>query len=254
MTHANGDIYQGEWQDGKAHGQGVFVDKDGSLYDGSWNQDRQHGFGTEMWNRGQIVYRGDFVEGKKTGKGRFEFDGSHYEGDFVDGKFHGKGKYYFADSGKIYEGDFVENNMHGNGVMVWPDMTRYEGEFRNGRMEGQGIKQFSKGDRYVGTFKEDVYDGLGVWYDAAAQTKQQGEWTMGKRQKWIGAATQSYVSGYGQQQSTQPVKLRESDVRKTLYKGGKWRDVNSKTVNNNQQGLSPMRVSSNRNLASPNVR
>ena len=34
MTHANGDIYQGEWLDGKAHGQGVFVDKDGSLYDG----------------------------------------------------------------------------------------------------------------------------------------------------------------------------------------------------------------------------
>ena len=63
-----------------------------------------------MWNKGQIVYTGDFVDGKKTGKGRFEFDGSHYEGDFVDGKFHGKGKYYFADSGKIYEGDFVENN------------------------------------------------------------------------------------------------------------------------------------------------
>jgi len=59
-----------------------------------------------MWNRGQIVYIGDFVNGQKTGKGKFEFDGSSYEGDFVEGKFHGKGKYYFADSGKTYEGDF----------------------------------------------------------------------------------------------------------------------------------------------------
>jgi hypothetical protein len=34
MTHANGDIYQGEWQNGKAHGNGVFCDNKGSLYEG----------------------------------------------------------------------------------------------------------------------------------------------------------------------------------------------------------------------------
>jgi len=27
MTHSNGDIYQGEWKDGKACGNGVFVDQ-----------------------------------------------------------------------------------------------------------------------------------------------------------------------------------------------------------------------------------
>ncbi len=36
MTHANGDIYQGEWKDGKANGQGVFVDTNGSMYEGEW--------------------------------------------------------------------------------------------------------------------------------------------------------------------------------------------------------------------------
>lgn len=121
MTHANGDIYQGEWHEGKANGQGVFVDIEGSMYEGAWSNDQQHGKGTETWNKGQIKYTGDFQEGKKTGLGRFEFDGSYYEGEFVDGKFHGKGKYYFADSGKVYEGEFEDNNMHGNGVMVWPD-------------------------------------------------------------------------------------------------------------------------------------
>ena len=61
------------------------------------------------------------MDGKKTGHGRFEFEGGYYEGDFKDGKFDGKGVYYFSDSGKIYEGDFKENNMDGTGVMVWPD-------------------------------------------------------------------------------------------------------------------------------------
>jgi len=37
-------------------------------------------------------YEGDFVDGKRTGKGTFTWaNGNKYEGDFVDGKFHGKG-------------------------------------------------------------------------------------------------------------------------------------------------------------------
>jgi hypothetical protein len=34
MTHANGDIYQGNWQNGKANGHGIFVDTNGSMYVG----------------------------------------------------------------------------------------------------------------------------------------------------------------------------------------------------------------------------
>lgn len=50
MSHANGDVYQGEWKDGKAHGYGVFVDLDGSMYEGQWKNDLQHGKGKEIWN------------------------------------------------------------------------------------------------------------------------------------------------------------------------------------------------------------
>lgn len=121
MTHANGDIYQGEWVDGKANGLGVFVDTNGSMYEGQWQDDQQHGYGTESWNYNKIKFTGEFIEGKKTGKGRFEFEGGYYEGDFVDGQFHGFGKYYFADTGRLYEGQFKNNNMEGKGKMTWPD-------------------------------------------------------------------------------------------------------------------------------------
>ena len=106
MTHANGDIYQGEWKDGKAQGNGLFVDVNGSMYEGEWNDDQQHGQGTESWNFNKIKFIGDFVYGKKTGRGHFVFDGGFYEGDFIDGQFHGSGKYYFAETGKLYEGEF----------------------------------------------------------------------------------------------------------------------------------------------------
>ena len=82
------------------------------------------------------------MEGKKTGKGKFEFVGGFYEGDFVDGQFYGIGKYYFSETGKVYEGEFRNNNMEGKGVMTWPDQSKYEGEFKNGKIEGKGTKIF----------------------------------------------------------------------------------------------------------------
>jgi hypothetical protein len=85
MTHANGDIYQGEWRNGKANGFGIFVDTNGSMYEGQWLDDQQHGFGTESWNYNKIKYVGDFNEGKKSGNGQFEFEGGYYEGEFEDG-------------------------------------------------------------------------------------------------------------------------------------------------------------------------
>jgi hypothetical protein len=125
MTHSNGDIYQGEWKEGKAEGNGVFVDKQGMMYEGKWENDQYHGKGVESWKYNKIIYTGDFNQGQKTGKGKFEFDGNVYEGDFVDGQFHGQGKYFFADSEKIYEGEFFENRMQGKGMMVWKDGSKY---------------------------------------------------------------------------------------------------------------------------------
>lgn len=60
MIHANGDVYWGDWKDGKAHGEGVFCDNKGSLYEGQWENDLQHGNGVEQWNFGSIRYEGDF--------------------------------------------------------------------------------------------------------------------------------------------------------------------------------------------------
>ena len=176
MTHQNGDIYQGEWEEGKASGKGVFVDQQGSMYEGEWLNDQYHGQGCEQWNYNKIIYTGAFQEGRKTGKGKFEFDGNVYEGDFVDGQFHGKGKYYFAESGKIYEGDFYENNMHGQGEMVWTDGTTYEGDFNNGKMDGMGKKNFFNGDRYEGEFRDDLRHGEGKIYDAKKREERVGQW------------------------------------------------------------------------------
>lgn len=190
MTHANGDVYQGEWKEGKANGFGVYVDQNGSMYRGEWLNDQYHGKGTETWNFGAIKYEGEFVEAKKTGKGRFEFDGNYYEGDFVDGQFEGQGKYYFADTGKIYHGEFHENNIVGYGVMIWPDNTKYEGEFVNGKMEGKGTKTWPNGNRYEGMWRNDLQHGPGIFFSKKTGKETPEEWRDGKCWTWMKSPNQ----------------------------------------------------------------
>ena len=46
-----------------------------------------------------------------------------YEGDFMDGKKTGKGKMTFV-SGDVYEGEFREGVPHGNGIFLYSNGQR----------------------------------------------------------------------------------------------------------------------------------
>ena len=45
-------VYEGEWQDGKRHGQGKETYPDGFFYEGEWKDDKRHGYGTEKLSCG----------------------------------------------------------------------------------------------------------------------------------------------------------------------------------------------------------
>jgi hypothetical protein len=52
MTHANGDIYEGQWSGDRANGFGVFIDiASEAKYEGYWLEDLQHSEGIETWGR-----------------------------------------------------------------------------------------------------------------------------------------------------------------------------------------------------------
>ncbi|MGB2276716.1 MAG: hypothetical protein ACPH5S_07075, partial [Candidatus Poseidoniaceae archaeon] len=50
-----------------------------------WEEDQQHGKGTEYWDYYKIKYEGDFVSGKKTGMGIYDWSsGSPEPADLPD--------------------------------------------------------------------------------------------------------------------------------------------------------------------------
>eukprot|EP01065_Artemidia_motanka_P028067 TRINITY_DN33289_c0_g1_i1.p1 TRINITY_DN33289_c0_g1~~TRINITY_DN33289_c0_g1_i1.p1 ORF type:complete len:421 (+),score=118.30 TRINITY_DN33289_c0_g1_i1:542-1804(+) len=108
----NGDVYEGDWVDGKKTGKGV------------------------MKYVGGDVYEGDFVEGRRDGTGRYTFGGGDvYEGHWESDRKQGQGRMNFA-SGDVYDGEWWNDQVHGWGAFTWSDGTCYEGYFRNGSIEG----------------------------------------------------------------------------------------------------------------------
>ena len=46
-----------------------------------------------------------------------------YEGDFIDGKKHGRG-IYTVPNGNRFEGDYLDDKRHGPGIMTYANKDR----------------------------------------------------------------------------------------------------------------------------------
>lgn len=100
--------FNGQMRDGKAHGEGKYLDRSGRSYKGGWQNGLMHGHG-----RLQRV------------------DGDEFSGVFANGLPHGKGRYISAN-GSIYEGDFFKGDRHGKGRFSSPNGEIYEAQWQNG--------------------------------------------------------------------------------------------------------------------------
>jgi len=76
MTWADGDSYEGSYKSGQRHGLGTYITTSGTLnncpdctkYQGYWKENDKHGFGKCYDKYGNLLYDGDFRDGKPTGR------------------------------------------------------------------------------------------------------------------------------------------------------------------------------------------
>ena len=93
-------------------GEGTLYDERGrSVYQGNWLNGKRSGKGT-AWLADGIIYSGNWIDDQQDGQGTYLFStGEEYQGNFLKGKKHGQGTYTFADGGK-YLGDFRDGLFH----------------------------------------------------------------------------------------------------------------------------------------------
>jgi hypothetical protein len=161
LVSENGEIYRGEFRNGKRNGFGVLLNTGYSNFAGNFVDDQRDGFGLQKWISGNS-YLGEWSKDKFSGKGKIcYYDGSLYEGDFKNGVKEGKGIYEWPNGSK-YRGDFSNDKFDGYGEMVYSNSDKYEGNWKNDKRNGRGKLKIHGGHEYIGEFKDDLKNGKGM--------------------------------------------------------------------------------------------
>ncbi|MDX2243362.1 MAG: hypothetical protein NW224_21995 [Leptolyngbyaceae cyanobacterium bins.302] len=163
LVYANDDRYQGQFQNGRPQGKGMFFSvQENRRYEGDFRNGLFHGQGVYTFANGNR-YVGQFAGGQPHGRGEFTFlsngQFSHsYVGKFYLGVINGNGTVTNAN-GTRCTGVFYSNNLAGRGTCTFPSNSpfkSYTGELNTGRPEGRGNLVYRDGKRYSGQFRNGV--------------------------------------------------------------------------------------------------
>ena len=107
----------------------------------------------------QGAYSGPCVEGLAQGKGAASGK-ARYTGDFVAGRKHGKGLKVWPN-GDRYEGDFINDLRQGQGMYRWGAASewagqRYVGAYVADKREGLGSYEWPDGRKLSGQWQGDL--------------------------------------------------------------------------------------------------
>ncbi|NQY73402.1 MAG: hypothetical protein HRT90_01420 [Candidatus Margulisbacteria bacterium] len=160
MIFPNGNVYQGDFKQGKRHGRGKFSFNNGDVYDGKWRDGKSEGKGTLTYRDGGF-YEGEWEAGEKHGEGRRMYkEGGVYEGGWEAGERHGVGRSKKAN-GNCYVGNYQGDELNGFGVKFSKSGNVYICEYIKGKRDGMGIVISKKREDY-GHWSQDKKDGYGA--------------------------------------------------------------------------------------------
>ena len=234
-------LYEGEFKNGKRNGkgkafrcgyllfEGEFLDDDlkcGKEYDRNGekiiNEIKENGFRKVINIKGNTIFEGEYLNGKRNGKGKehtyevvYNFI---FEGEYLNGKKNGKGKLYLeyspifsegetGDKILITEGEYFNgkewNIKHydskgnllyelKNGKGLVKDVydynnnaIKYEKEFLNGEANGKGKEYFENSNKikFEGDYLNNNINGKGKEYDFNGKLIFEGEYINNHRMK-----------------------------------------------------------------------
>ena len=113
----------------------------------------------------KLIYEGEYLNGKRNGKGKLIKKGIIYECEFLNGKINGKGKEYNSCGLLLFEGEYLNGyrwngkGYHGKNIVyelkngkgvvkeyyTYPQELKIEIEYLNGKRNGKGKEYYYGG-------------------------------------------------------------------------------------------------------------
>jgi len=186
LLYKHGDMYKGEYENGKRNGMGTYFFHNGNIYVGYYKDDVKCGRGVYLWKNG-CRYDGEFMNDMMHGLGRYYWrtfsrrkghEHNWYEGEWTNDKKCGLGLYYWSH-GPRYEGEWLFDRKNGHGRFFQGDGNYYIGNWTKDQKEGHGTYYFASGNKYVGQWANNQMHGEGKKYDHGGKCFQEGNWERG---------------------------------------------------------------------------
>lgn len=156
----SGDVYDGNWKDGKYNGSGVLTRKSGEVYDGNWV--------SGAFESGKITYKINNFGGTKT------VDISY------DEKWNGTGICaLILENGDIYDGQWYGGKKNGDGTLYSGSRDKIQTGIwdEDVLIDGTETSLYSDGLRtYVVQVKDGFKNGKGILYDQNGNVLQEEQW------------------------------------------------------------------------------
>ncbi|MGA0805647.1 MAG: hypothetical protein ACO3PV_03915 [Pseudohongiellaceae bacterium] len=145
--------YRGDFINGKFHGFGKLelIEKK-IVYKGNFRNGEKSGRGTE-WDRDNNVYIGQWSRNRRNGAGLQAFRVEEWREDkFTEN--------WLARNTENFQGTFRNDNFDGEGTYRWPDGVTYTGGWAANKKHGRGYFLYPTGLRSdrIFEFDERVYD------------------------------------------------------------------------------------------------
>lgn len=233
MVYATGDVYEGDFVNGKKKGKGILTYKNGDIYVGEFISDRKEGQGTLTFKNGAVyvgqfgidlfylkgkmkyangdIYEGDWAIGFREGHGTYTFkNGDYYIGQWFNDKWNGQGKYYAKATNRFQEGMWKDNVFMKapaveTGQMTFEGGAKYDGPVEQAPAISSTTTKCISGNCFNGFGKlitpgGDIYEGNFV--NGPANGKGKATYTNGDIYEgdWVNGTQEglgkfTYVSG-----------------------------------------------------------
>ncbi len=150
--------YRGEFRQGQYHGNGrLEYLGSGEIYKGNWVRGKKQGRGI-MWSRSAFwsstnniydIYIGNWRDDRRNGQGTQAF----MILDWVEDR---NSETWLINNTENYTGELLNDIFNGNGTYRWADGTKYTGGWAAGKKHGRGYYDFGTGIRSERIFEFDV--------------------------------------------------------------------------------------------------